>query len=89
MEDCIVKIDIKHKPKFLEVIEKLDEFSKFRYHILEKMNGNITINFVSDMDKLLSILPEERDFFNRINQIIKVKRVFAPKRIVVKFIEKG
>lgn len=86
MRDEIVKINKKHRDKFITFIDKMDSNKKFKYTMTEKMNGDVSINFVDDIDKMIEELPGDSEFLFRIKKLIKAVKIQSPRKIIIKFI---
>lgn len=86
MRDVIIKINMRHRDKFISIVDMLDKYKEYKYTMSEKMNGNVVVNFVSDMDNLIRDFPEEKDFFIRLKRAIQVKRVLPPVKLVIIFV---
>lgn len=89
MRDTTIKINHKHRNKFISIVDMLDKHKKYKYTMSEKMNGNVVVNFVSDIDDLINDFPKEKDFFMRLKRAIQVKRVLPPIKLVIIFVNGG
>ncbi|MGL5764132.1 MAG: hypothetical protein ACRCX8_00690 [Sarcina sp.] len=85
MQDVYVKLNIKHRESFIKIIDKLDSYIRFKYTMTEKMNGNIAINFIDDIDALIEEFPRDVDFYARLKKLIKAQKIQAPRKIILIF----
>lgn len=85
MQDVYVKLNIKHRESFIKIIDKLDSYRRFKYTMTEKMNGNIAINFIDDIDALIEEFPRDLEFYTRLKKLIKAQKIQAPRKIILIF----